>query len=121
MVSAVVELEELNAVAPWAIEPRESVVVMRHLTGSLYLHDIVWVNVGQSLTEVVVALFQHMESTLARGHRVVTHPPIFEEIMWLEIVVMALDYRQLSAEEIGDLASLAENPRDYYRCVNSFL
>ena len=120
MVSAVVELEELNAVAPLAIEPRESVVVMRHLTGCLYLHDIVWANAGQSVTEVEVALFQHMESTLARGHRV-THPPIFEEIMWLEIVVMALDYRQLSAEEIGDLARLAENPRDDYRCVNSFL
>ena len=107
MVSAVVELEELNAVAPLAIEPRESVVVMRHLTGSL--------------TEVVVALFRHMESTLARDHRVVTHPPIFEKIMWLEIVAMALDYRQLSAEELRDLARLAENPRDDYRCVNSFL
>ena len=49
------DLEELIAVAPLAVEARESVVVMRHLTGSVELHDIVCVSVGQSVTEVVVA------------------------------------------------------------------
>ena len=60
----------------------------------------------------MVALFQHIDSTLVKGQKVLTHPPTLEEIMWFENVVTALDYRQLCAEGICDIGRLAGNPRD---------
>ena len=66
---------------------------MRHLT---------WVNVGPE----VVALFQLSECTLVMGQSMVTHPTTLEEDMWLEIVVTALDYFQVTVEGIGLADSL---------------
>ena len=95
-----VELEELKAAAPLAIELRDSVVVMR------------------DLTEKPVVAKHRLGQRRAIGHgsrggalptqrKHIGMPPV-EEIRWLEIVVTALGYRQLSVERRGDFGRLAK-------------